>query len=1839
MVEPATTSNRCLTQSINSNFLSCFPLQFALAGRLLCVLLFVILGVTSASAQDSQLSPLLYPGNAAMTGFSGVSSTYGEADLPENSTVADETFIDLNGSALRVFDLERSTREAAPIPLQLQTFEIGPREIGQVFGIALDDRTLPGSDIAAPNIYLTATSAYGLHIVSPDSDGDGLPERLKQGGADAKWMDGLFGLDKSGGPGSVWKVDGVTGEVSLFADLKLNGAANSGPGLGNIVFDAANRQFFVSDRDTGLIHRLDMSGQELGVFDHGVDGRAAHDLEAVRHDPDDRADITSPDFRSDDPATWGSAALQRRIWGLAVHRGRLYYAVAEGPQIWSVEVANGGGFGEVRWELDLPADIEPYEISDIAFTARGRMVLAQRGQPTGAYDFLKPIKSDAARVLRFRLETPANPATKSRWIADADEFAVGQTGDFRNSEGGLALGYGYTRQGGFNYRACKATLWTSGRSLRQVTKRTLLPRPAAARDETLYLDGLQGAASSLVRPENAPPRRARFIDFDGAYSAERPQGWLGDIAIPVVCQLQGQEAPPFVPPVVPEPLPPAQSILDLAIDKRQIGDCSIGGICSFELAITNRGSQTYRGPLIISDQVSQSGLSLVGYGAAPWSCLQSGVEISCRRPDLVLQPGRSTSLYMDFRLLAKILIPGYNNCGTISWLGNANDAGTIKDIQIALADMGFYVGPIDGLMTPATSQAISDYEIAWGLPATGAVTPWLLDKLYGPGLRPAGDASPANDRDCADVIFVEGPIAGPGPIGPWPAGLEVSIGGQAECPFGQDCSLGLTIRNTLPVPFDQEVDGLVELKRLGAAVPEQIAQTPGFCAGPIAQMDLECRFRLQLGPNQARSYPLRLTIQDALLDPANVANHGPDGQVRAEACFAVEDLGWFGWLFGQEFDRDCHIFIVPEGVVAAPGEGGPGDEGAPGEPGDDAPADDPQIGEAPELADDLVITKTARKQNCKPEQPCLFDITLKNNGSVTTGDRIRFVETFPHGIRSEAITSSDGALSCSRGGPSRFICSGARELNVAADREFKFEATFAALADNRAAGLENCVTLDKDGDGVADADETKSCAQVKLLPNEGDEPRGPLPAADISITNRAVNTTCKPGTDCWFDVKVSNNGHTDFSGEVELRNVPSIGGTSLDWPIDFGPQGRWQCEPASNRVDYRVCKVTGLSSGQTLSLPVKVRIPEVGALPIPIFNQRILTECASVYFDGQRKEACAGANLDITNTLDTLVVEKLAEATCEQGGHCDFYIRLYAKGERGYVQNFTLIDQARKIGGTQLRMPITAGGPGCTTPPTHVPFTCRRRLSLPPFQGGIGRAVLGLGDNSNSVVTQFGYRVKLPDELKAGDSIENCFQLLFAFEGKTYRPVTCTTVKIAAAEEELDTNTQDLTPQDDAPDGPLKPLAGRFGPQLSVNKVAGSRSCQANGDCRFAITVANNGIAPYQGPLEISERMEPKTARLLRTTPSPWACNGSNGNYICRHPNLTLDVGQSKTVNLTFRMPNAARGDVRNCANFSWKNNMLNGRAVAAKQALKVMGFDPGAAHPRLTSKAQNAIRAFQRRQGMRVSGAIDAALMSALVQGWGVGDQNAVDDNICVSASFIKAPRPLDPGSVVTPITCPRGQFFDPKLKRCRARCASGTVFDGKQCVSRCPEAERWNGQQCVNRCSAGQRWNGKQCVNRCRSSQRWDGKQCVNRCSTSQRWDSRRDRCVNRCSSSQRWDGKQCINRCPSGQRWNGKQCVSQCSRGKVFDAKRNRCVCPSGKTEVRGQCLTLQPTPSGQTTSPGQSTVQPAPRCRGDKIYDAKRKSCVCPREQLDVRGKCTIVRIQPGQTINPNLILPR
>ena len=78
------------------------------------------------------------------------------------------------------------------------------------------------------------------------------------------------------------------------------------------------------------------------------------------------------------------------------------------------------------------------------------MYLAQRGDVLNRYDYSRFADSGKGEVLRYRRESPDDPATESIWVEAPQEYAVGFPAGHRQAAGGLDLQYGYDDQGNLN---------------------------------------------------------------------------------------------------------------------------------------------------------------------------------------------------------------------------------------------------------------------------------------------------------------------------------------------------------------------------------------------------------------------------------------------------------------------------------------------------------------------------------------------------------------------------------------------------------------------------------------------------------------------------------------------------------------------------------------------------------------------------------------------------------------------------------------------------------------------------------------------------------------------------------------------------------------------------------------------------------------------------------------------------------------------------------------------------------------------------------------------------------------------------------------------------------------------------------------------------------------------------------------------------------------------------------------------------------------------------------------------------------------------------------------------
>jgi hypothetical protein len=633
-------------------------------------------------------------GDAVVTGYSGTKT---DKDVPADVHPLDRTFIDLGGTSAQVFDLSvlgtGPRGQVSDVPSKLQ---IKAADVGQVFGVTLDDgKDVDGKDTGAANAYLTSTSMFGLYLVAKSAAGK--VERVLKGSSDAAWMPGQFGFDKGGTPGAIWKVDGRTGAVSLFANIKVYGDDNSGAGLGNITFDPKSRLLFVTDLEAGMIHSMTLDGKEKDVFDHGVFGRKAQGLDPIEFDPSRRMDIKSPSFNSEDPATWGYADARRRVFGIAVNAGRLYYSVAEGPSVWSISVDGDGDFsGDARIELEVKDNASA--ITDVLFDGSGMMFLAQRGNGVGSYDYSAFAKPQQSAVLRYKWD-----AKESRWAAVPDEYAIGLGKDFRATQGGVASNYGYDKNGNIDYGKCRQTLWSTGEHLRETPGvETTGDIAKVSLGGAKIVHGLQGNYKSRVRPANEPPFESWFTDYDSRDGDAEAFGHIGDVAIFAPCDpgaapgLSTPEPSTRVEP--PESAPPPLQYIDppadvpsLIIDKHCFPG-AIGGKIRCAITVSNVGTGG------LSEDVKVKDVTKVMFGplagtvvpistVAPFnpgitcSSLPS-VNFACTIPAVLLGPGLSSGfdVFIDTHDLALAGNLGFRNCASIhhpaGWVKACAEGGT-----------------------------------------------------------------------------------------------------------------------------------------------------------------------------------------------------------------------------------------------------------------------------------------------------------------------------------------------------------------------------------------------------------------------------------------------------------------------------------------------------------------------------------------------------------------------------------------------------------------------------------------------------------------------------------------------------------------------------------------------------------------------------------------------------------------------------------------------------------------------------------------------------------------------------------------------------------------------------------------------------------------------------------------------------------------------------------------------------------------------------------------------------------------------------------------------------------
>ncbi|MDA7882396.1 hypothetical protein N9A94_08840, partial [Akkermansiaceae bacterium] len=249
---------------------------------------------------------------------------------------------------------------------------------------------------------------------------------------------GRAGSDEIGASGTIYKVDALTGQASVFARvpqvsdpnvpiIPVVGTTKGGPGIGNISVDNASGNLFATSLDDGKIYQYSPSGSLLGTFDPFV-------VETT-HAP-------------------GMPAFGERLWAVEAHAGKLYFSVWNGGsvtslnEIWSVTIPGGViNAGSLTMELQLPASygasaVDSIVVSDLSFSSDGNsMLIGERALMNQLYGAWPPTPlADHYAPHNHRTSARLAEFISGSWVM-TKEVATGRNNPAGEAYGGVEFGF------------------------------------------------------------------------------------------------------------------------------------------------------------------------------------------------------------------------------------------------------------------------------------------------------------------------------------------------------------------------------------------------------------------------------------------------------------------------------------------------------------------------------------------------------------------------------------------------------------------------------------------------------------------------------------------------------------------------------------------------------------------------------------------------------------------------------------------------------------------------------------------------------------------------------------------------------------------------------------------------------------------------------------------------------------------------------------------------------------------------------------------------------------------------------------------------------------------------------------------------------------------------------------------------------------------------------------------------------------------------------------------------------------------------------------------------------
>ena len=451
--------------------------------------------------------------------------------------------------------------------------------------------------------------------------------------------------------------------------------------------------------------------------------------------------------------------------------------------------------------------------------------------------------------------------------------------------------------------------------------------------------------------------------------------------------------------VIPPDLDCPDKEPDLKVEKRaDVANCTLEGGCDFTITVTNVGAGPYNGKIVLEEVTAPGNAAVESGPNAPWTCVPMTSPMMCEHPATTLDPGESVVLKLGFEPGPGWTWPAIRNCAEYDYtasgkapFGDLTNDKACASIPICIpgknrectppeekkADIGVRKSALTPVCTP-------DGVCLWRIDIVNTGTsvingPLTVIDEYPAGAPASSDFAPSPPWMCA--------AEGPGRFRCDHPGIVLVPGAMTS--IGVKTVAGDAFRDQIENCAEvQPVSGETNLANnrscAKARIPNRDPGKPALritktCEGAAAGAAISCRIGVHSVGTAAPSGPVRVNDAATILGggaPVQIQTVTPDGAEWSCGPVPADTLSCQipGNVMTPGTSRyfDVTLTVSPNERFenCARASYGPA-------PGDDIVY---PIGEACDQGGTTIRVEKTGDSECRPGQPCTFEITITNDG-------------------------------------------------------------------------------------------------------------------------------------------------------------------------------------------------------------------------------------------------------------------------------------------------------------------------------------------------------------------------------------------------------------------------------------------------------------------------------------------------------------------------------------------------------------------------------------------------------------------------------------------------------------------------------------------------------------------------------------------------------------------------------------------------------------------------------------------------------------------------------------------